>query len=334
MGMPWGSRLLLFGAALGWGGFGPTLPAEPVPENRSPAPSLDAQAAQVVAAAGSFYLGLQSFQADGASVQRYGRAAETHEDAGTFSVAMARPASFAFERKTAGLEGLLVSDGETLTTCLPRGKAFLSRPAPADVSQMIHPSTDHDLDIRVVGSYAVFQALLSSHPFQNLTKKMSGAYLGSERIGETATDHLRFTEAQSTKTRTLDLWFAQGAAPFLVQARQAYTAIFLPGVLAAPLPDGWSVPHGEDTLTFSNWRFNESVPSERFRFQPSPGMVPVADLSTVRPIPVPPEAGSAPPDPGAMLEKMKAANAQAKIRGEGMELEKLWQKERADAGEN
>lgn len=303
-------QALVLGGLLG---SGATVQAQDVSDATSPTLSQDAKTARVLDAAGSFYLGLQNFQVEGSSLQRSGAAASKHERGETFSLAMSRPASFAFVRSDSNVKGALVSDGETLTGYVLNEK-LVSRPAPQELSKIIHPSTDFDLDIKVFGSYPIYEALLSQHPFRSLVKKMTGTYVGSEAVAGTQADHLHFAETTPTKARTLDLWFAEGPSPFLVQASQGFTAIFLPGVLDKPLPEGWSAPYSETILTFSNWRCDGTIPPERFQFQQPLYKPPLA----------PQDASS---DPATQEARLKAEEEQMKIDQEELGLQQLWRKE-------
>ncbi len=228
---------------------------------RADEPSIDAKSSDVLAAACAFYTGLQSFQADGAATTKTEMTGVRQEVDETFAVAMARPASFLFVKKS-GLDSgsALVSNGKTVAAYVALQKEYLTAPAPADLSGLLTPGTVLTYG-RVLVNTDVFKAFLAKYPFGAIAnRRVTGVYAGAEKIGDADTDHLQLTGMGAVT----DLWFATGSSPFLLQFRWTLNR-----------PSGKS----EATYAFSNWRSNAALPPEQFVFSPPPDAVLVTNFS-------------------------------------------------------
>lgn len=253
MKIPWvgrGLRAVFFFTLLGFG-----LGAVPL---RADEPVIDARSAAVLAAASAFYAGLQSFQVDGVVTMKVERPGSRSAFDEGFTMAMARPGSFAFV-KTSGINTgtALVSDGKLAKAYLSLQKEYLSAAAPEDFSELITSTTLMNYG-RVLVNASLFKALLAKYPFGTLaTSRATGVYIGSEKIGNTDADHLQLTELGAVS----DLWFASGSSPVLLQYRWTFTR---PGSAAADP----AAPKSEQDYVFSNWKLNPAVPAEQFAFDP------------------------------------------------------------------
>ncbi len=237
---------------------------------RADDPALDAKTLEILGNASGFYADLSSFQADGSNVLK-----NNHPELGikmeateTFSIAMSRPDSFAFVKKSGvGSGGMLLSNGKTtaayVISSVPNGnkKEYLLAPAPPELSELLTTNTQLSYG-RVLVNTALFEALLAKYPFGPLVNRWtSGTYVGPEKIGEIPAEHVRLTSILRERKSTTDLWFASGQSPFLVQASWALDS------------------QTGNTLTFSNWRTNEALSTEQFEFHPPEDATRVTDFS-------------------------------------------------------
>ncbi|SDU04004.1 hypothetical protein SAMN05444156_1608 [Verrucomicrobium sp. GAS474] len=234
---------------------------------------LDAKSTEILGAASAFYAGLKTFQVEEHVVLKNSiTALQTKTETGAdFHLALSRPGCFASTNQGGIMGGMLLSDGKTATAYFafpfpaPGKKEYIASPAPADVGDLFTMSTKLKYG-RVVLYTPLIESLLAKYPFAPLVVAghTSGAYVGSEKIGETPCDHLRLTTKVGENETITDLWFTSGAAPLL---QQAETSSMMPGRTFSY------------TFAFSGWKTNEPVPPEQFTFTPPEGAVPVSEFS-------------------------------------------------------
>jgi peroxiredoxin len=219
----------------------------------SPAVKLDPQVQSILAGATKFYADAQSFEADIESVTHVETDAGNRDRDASFHIALQRPASFSLVLKTGSSGGTLISNGKTLIAYMPASKKYTSTDAPADLSELLSP---RNLLFIESGLALGFEDLLRQDSVEAFEAKIRRSeYIGSEKIGDVAAQHIRLTET----TSVTDYWIADGPQPLLLQAQ-----------VTANLPGRNGPTKMVRTSTYTNWHVNQPLAVDTFQFQPPP----------------------------------------------------------------
>jgi hypothetical protein len=163
-----------------------------------------------------------------------------------YSLSIERPNKLALLLKEGALGATAVSDGTNAFTYIPTLKVYSVHPAPKDISGIDYESGGPSGDL---GSMAFISALFSANPHQSLLAGVKeAAYGGREKIGDSDCDRILFKQDGLDWT----LFTSAGEKP---QVRRIEVTI----------------PQMRMTMDFTNWKLNNSIPADRFKFAPPEG---------------------------------------------------------------
>jgi peroxiredoxin len=229
---------------------------------------LDPHVQSVLQRADDFYAGLQSFQADVDAVTRVEAPQMKNEMDSVFHISVQRPASVAFVMTAGMMGGTLVSDGKTVVTYQPMLNKYTSADAPATVEEAFGPMT---LPMVEGGLPIGIEAFLQKDALKEEGRSLlKSEYVGSEKIGDQAADHVRL----ATSVYTSDYWIASAGLPLLLQAHVAPNMAAMlkamPKKQMPKLPFDMSAMTMTRTSTYTKWQVNQPIAASTFQFQPPP----------------------------------------------------------------
>ena len=179
-----------------------------------------------------------------------------------------RPNHFAMRQKNAQMAFDVVSDGEQLSMSIPMLKQYTQTAAPASLDELLANPTI----MGGMGGRGPLLDVFADDPYKTLMEGVTGdEYAGREKIGDVETHHLKFAQDQFD----WELWVAVGEQPVVVQA-----AFDMKKSLAASGLGEEQLKGAQFSIVqrYKNWRFDQKLPDDAFKFEPPQGAKKVADF--------------------------------------------------------
>ena len=191
-----------------------------------------------------------------------------------YSLAFERPNRFAIVLQgDAMLGGTIVSDGKQLTTYMPMMKSYSRGDAPATLAEVAkQPET-----MMSGGAHLGFlAAVLADDAYAAIMEGVTSArHVGVEKLEGVECERLAFSQAEMD----WELWVERGPRPVIRK-----TTTDLSKAMGAQLPAGAELPDQFKNmkmtmmLEFSDWKFDEPLAADAFKYEPPAGAKLMSEL--------------------------------------------------------
>jgi hypothetical protein len=217
---------------------------------------LDKKALEIIKKTGALYKDAKTMSVEGTISSKTGDA-EAKEKKATYEIE--RPNKLAFRSKgTGGLE--VIADGKNISISMPDGKKYAQEESPkglGDIGLKL-------LSLGVPNTGMLFGNILGDDPADALMQGVNSCSLvGTEKIDGTPTHRMKFSQDQFD----WELFVAAEGKPYVLRM-----------VSVIPVGDAKITT----TETYKNWKLNEPLPQDAFKFTAPKGAEKVDSLDRPR----------------------------------------------------
>lgn len=222
-------------------------------------PRIEPRADEVLKKVSDYYVGLKSFGlrlSFSMLVQAPGTRRELWS---TYDIAVERPGKAAIVLKD-GIGATIVSDGKTMTTCVPAIGKFTKKSAPESLEKFF-AGDDVALVNRSLGDMLFIGKLVKANPREAILEEISDvAYAGLEEVDGKKAHRLQLTR----KDMKWNLWVQDGPEPLVRKLSPEISNALLSQIDDAP-------PQMKDTkmelvINFEQWNVKGPLPENAFTF--------------------------------------------------------------------
>ncbi len=224
-----------------------------------PQPVIDPQAEGILRKMGGLFQGAKSLRYSSAGTVSVVSKTLQKDTVTKTSLSARRPNLVRFEVRRGNVAVDNISDGSTVFSFVPPLNAYLKRPAPENLEEMVTKYLATQAAVIDDSRFAFFP--LMEDPYAASIRGASRVtYLGQETLDGVACDRIRFAKLPSN----VDVWFEAGERPFPRQ--------FVPdtSMMAKRLAVGMKMPDLElsATVRLDDWGLDTDLSEELFRFTP------------------------------------------------------------------
>ncbi|HEY1786428.1 MAG TPA: DUF2092 domain-containing protein [Pirellulales bacterium] len=231
-------------------------------------PTTDSQGSELLQKAATFIEGQKAFQVVVDVEMRLEAQGQKAEMKNAYELAMARPDRLAMRSKDGENGVTMITDGKQFYRAIPILKKYVVGDAPASAAEIFKDQSALFLGMGIGGAF--FNALLSDHPYDMLTAKVTTTRdLGAEDVDGTACQHLRFEQIDYD----WDAWIQNAGQPLI--RKVAFQIKKFPEAVGQDLPDmKMSLIYG-----LRAWDLEPKFADDEFAFSPPADWKKVDSLS-------------------------------------------------------
>jgi len=225
--------------------------------------NIDPKAEQVLKKASEFYSGLKSLSVDlSLSIMINKEEGKNEGYSLDFEIIAKKPNKISMAVKENSLVSQFICDGKNIYKYLPAYKKYTVENAPESFDLLFSDEKIQAVPGIFVGDMFFIDSILSKDTYKYITENvLKIGYVGLEKINEVQYHRLKFEQ----KEGDWDIWINAGDKPIILKSVPDIKKLM---EKAGKSNVGATNPKAEMILIFKNWKLNEEIPDEKFKFTP------------------------------------------------------------------